>query len=260
MCLKEERVQWPFVWVCVSCALLVCCLSWKAQQKTTTFFFSKQGSTGPNCLTFWLRLFCSTCAPRQCGVMERTGESRSAGSGDGVGGGNGTGTETGLVGIVPCPVAGCDRTYSKYSSMEAHVRMSHGHLPNISELKQQLKVLFAQELQAESRCSICHKVLKNAYSMRRHHRLVHKAESGQAHRVSVRVHVCVHLCACVRSFVCMCVNVCVHVCACVCMCVHVCACVCMCVHVRACLSQFLCPVPRFSLHALPLTSPFPSCF
>ena len=53
--------------------------------------------------------------------MERTGESRSAGSGDGVGGGNGTGTETGLVGIVPCPVAGCDRTYSKYSSMACSI-------------------------------------------------------------------------------------------------------------------------------------------
>ena len=36
------------------------------------------------------------------------------------------------------------------------------------------------------------------------------------------------------------VHVCVHVCACVCMCVHVCACVCMCVHVCAKVSAHTC--------------------
>ena len=41
----------------------------------------------------------------------------------------------------------------------------------------------------------------------------------------MRVHVCVHVCVCVRACMCAHVHVCVCVCVRVCMCVHVCVCV-----------------------------------
>ena len=46
----------------------------------------------------------------------------------------------------------------------------------------------------------------------------------------VRVHACMHVCACVCVRVC--VHVCMRVCVHTCMCVHACVCTCVCVHMR----------------------------